>query len=64
MKCFDCIHASGRRAEKMARLGFLACDQRPAGHYVSVEYERRCRDHVKVDTDKLVARVDWWEKVK
>lgn len=63
MKCFDCAHASARKAGKLARSGFWSCDRRPTGHYVSVEYERRCRDHAAVDADKLAARVEWWGKV-
>ncbi len=64
MKCFDCAHASARKAGALAKSGFWACDMLPAGHYVSVEYERRCRYHAAVDADKLVARVQWWENVK
>ncbi|MCG9008027.1 hypothetical protein [Laribacter hongkongensis] len=64
MKCFDCAHASARRAGSMARLGYWACDRYPAGHYVSAEYERECRDFVAVDADQRARRVEWWEKVK
>ncbi len=64
MKCFDCIHASGRRAEKMARLGFLACDQRPAGHLVSAEYKRNCPDYKPASAEQMRVRNQWREKVK
>ena len=53
MKCFDCAHASARKAGALAKSGFWACDMLPAGHYVSVEYERRCRDHA-IESVKMV----------